>query len=161
MGSKGFEWDYYYPDDGIRFSFEDMEHFGYKAYWVSLKLRTMRQKNVFRFIYDHPDCVVADIREGLCMKKDSVMPILRGFAEREVILIKEGKPRHYSVNQSLIDEILNEYKQRIFIRFPDVKERCAKRAMLEAAKDEICQISEALAEEKRKAEEEKNKKSED
>lgn len=165
MASTGFEWDYYYPDDGIRFSFEDMENFGYKAYWVSLKLRTFRQKNTFRFIYDHPGCVLADIREGLGFSKDCLMPIIRGFAEREIILYTEGYPRHYSVNQEMIDAILDNYKQRVFKMFPDVKERCEKREMLKKAKDELREINKEIAEEnKQKQQEEqagKDKKSEE
>ena len=161
MAFDGFVSDYQYPDDGFRFSFEDMEHLGYKAYWVSLKLRTDFQKNVFRYIYDHPGCVAGDIMEAIEIKKDALMHILRGFNERELLKIAGESPRHYSVNKALIDELLNDYKRRVFKMFPDVKERCEKREILEKAKDELIALNELLIEEREQEKAEKERKAQE
>lgn len=112
-------------DDEYIFCFQDMEKFGYKAYWVSLKLRTRRQKNVFSFIFDHPGCVLGDIREGLDMNKDTIMPILRGLNERGVLIIEllpHERSRHYSINYQLVEQILDSFRQRIYRMFPEAKE---------------------------------------
>ncbi len=98
------------------------------------------------------------MRGALGYSKDSLMSILRGLAEREIILSTEGYPRHYSVNQELIDEILEGYKQRIFKMFPDVKERYEKRQMLEKAKDELKEINQEIAEENKKKQQEEQDK---
>lgn len=140
-----------YPDDGFRFSFEDMEKNGYKAYWVSLKLRTPRQKAVFNYVFDHPECVLGDLRETLNMGKDTLMPIIRGFMGRNLIMIvgdPNSRPRHYSINKETIDDLLECYKQRVFRQFPDVKVRYERNQRYKAEQERL-----RLEKEKRIAEE--------
>ncbi|MBE7056929.1 MAG: hypothetical protein E7388_05775 [Ruminococcaceae bacterium] len=125
--------DQLYEDDGFRFNFEDMKKNGYKAYWISLKLRTPKQKAVFRFVFDHPRCVLGDLKAALSIQKDTLLPILRGLDERGLLIIEDSPnrgPRLYSINRAPVEELLECYKQRIYRMFPDVKERCEREARL-------------------------------
>lgn len=125
--------DHLYEDDGFRFNFEDMKKNGYKAYWISLKLRTPKQRLVFGFIFDNPRCVLADMREALSIQKDTLLPILRGLDERGLLIIEDSPnrgPRRYSINRAPVEELLECYKQRVYRLFPDVKERCEREARL-------------------------------
>ncbi len=135
------------------FCFQDMETFGYKAYWVSLKLRTRRQKDVFSFVFDHPNCVLGEIREGLNLTKDNILPVLRGLNDRGVLITEENsnrRIRHYSINYEVVDQFVESFRQRIYRMFPEAM-------MYEEIKDEL-KAAERAEEEEKKARLEKKMK---
>ncbi len=83
---------------------------------LALHLRSDTQVEIFTFIYDNPDCTLADIRRATGGNKEYTLHVIRDFRQRDLVRFREDEKkhvRHYLANYELVNGMVEYYRAKI------------------------------------------------